>query len=39
MEAENTFALSLSKGSSLPTYLFSVRRPDRYLWMTLDRSV
>ena len=26
-------------GTTLSVYLFSIRRPDRYLWITLDSSV
>ena len=26
-------------GTTVSAYLFSIRRPDRYLWMTLDNSV
>ena len=26
-------------GTILSAYLFSIRRPDRYLWITLDNSV
>ena len=28
-----------NRGRSISCYLFSVSRPDRYLWMTLERSV
>ena len=32
-------ASDFPSGTTVSTYLFSIRRPDRYLWITLDSNV